>query len=228
MGGFPEWRARHLACAERGRAWSSCWRTTTHLSEERTGCSNEDREVQIALNEWIRRCWFPLKGVPPLLFNWGRGSLWYTAMEAIVEASRQINIMILCFVLAEQTAHTSHFPKTGPFSTITSDNIKDNWCNVPRLKRVKLHFESNNDLQGDLCNIQVVQVREGFPKKMWKFLTAFAMKEGGGSRVPLRFPQFICLKTIYNHFLTTKMRFAHSLSFISCKYVVVILDNQWV
>ena len=35
------------------RAWLSCWRTTTHLSEERTGCSNEDREVQIALNEWI-------------------------------------------------------------------------------------------------------------------------------------------------------------------------------
>ena len=91
MGGFPEWRARHLACAERGRAWLSCWRTTTHLSEERTGCSNEDREVQIALNEWIRRCWFPLKGVPPLLFNWGRGSLWYTAVEAIVEACRQIN-----------------------------------------------------------------------------------------------------------------------------------------
>ena len=112
MGGFPEWRARHLACAERGRAWLSCWRTTTHLSEERTGCSNEDREVQIALNEWIRRCWFPLKGVPPLLFNWGRGSLWCTAVEAIVEARRQINIMILCFVSAEQTAHTSYFPKT--------------------------------------------------------------------------------------------------------------------
>ena len=168
MGGFPEWRARHLACAERGRAWLS-WRTTTHLSEERTGCSNEDREVQIALNEWIRRCWFPLKGVPPLLFNWGRGSLWYTAMEAIVEASRQINIMILCFVLAEQTAHTSYFPKTGPFSTITSDNIKDNWCNVPRLKRVKLHFESTNELQGDLWDIQVVQVREGFPKKYGNF-----------------------------------------------------------
>ena len=32
LGGFPEWRARHLACAERGTA--AC---ATHLSAERTG-----------------------------------------------------------------------------------------------------------------------------------------------------------------------------------------------
>ena len=66
------------------------------------------------------------KGFPLFCSIGEGGSLWYTAVEAIVEASRQINIMILCFVSAEQTAHTSYFPKTGPFSTITSDNIKDN------------------------------------------------------------------------------------------------------
>ena len=34
------------------------------------------------------------------------------------------------------------------------------------------------------------------PKKKWKILTAFAMKGGEGSRVPLSFfSQFFCLKT---------------------------------
>ena len=53
---------------------------------------------------------------------------------------------------------------------------------------------------------------------------AYDMK-GAGSRVPLTFFYFCCLKTIQNHSLTAKMRFAHSLSlYLICIVVEVNMD----
>ena len=44
------------------------------------------------------------------------------------------------------------------------------------------------------CRKKAAPLREWFPKE-WKFLLAFAMKKGeGGSREPLRFFSFFCLK----------------------------------
>ena len=52
-----------------------------------------------------------------------------------------------------------------------------------------------------------------------------SLKGGRGSQAPLRFFQNIfCLKTILNHSLTAKTRFAHSLSFILCIGVEVTMN----
>ena len=53
---------------------------------------------------------------------------------------------------------------------------------------------------------------KGKVKETWKFLMAFAMKGGAGSRLTFTFFIYFCLKTISNHSLTAKARFAHNLS----------------
>ena len=61
-------RARHLACAERGSTAACATHLLRRKNRQRGGCKKGVRgaKLEITLNEWIRRGWFPLKRVSPL------------------------------------------------------------------------------------------------------------------------------------------------------------------
>ena len=67
-----------------------------------------------------------------------------------------------------------------------------------------------------LDNIYPNSVRERFQISKGRFIMAFAVRGGGGSDVPFRYLKEE--KTISNHYMTAKTRFALNLRFISRIY----------